>query len=286
MRIDLVAIGLLLPAASLAAQQRALLRYAPDPGALVSTVTDVSTVVTVSGLPAIPDGAQFEERVRRFARQRVLDRGPNGWLVEVALDSTRAQWRPAGGAWRDGPPSSLDGSRARARINERFAVTGVESSGERDAEVLRALTGWLGGLDFTFPETPVPVGAKFETGARLAFSAEVTADSSLPLREMVVGDLALVLDSLTDRGTDTLLYFTFGGLFTPRDVRTAGEDGAVQATFTGGFAGRLIWSTGWEAFVSGAARLQVQARATATSARGAVNATIDWSTTITHRVRP
>jgi hypothetical protein len=171
-------------------------------------------------------------------------------------------------------------------VNGRFAVTGVESSGERDAEVLRALTGWLGGLGFAFPDAPVPTGTKFDTGARLAFSAELSADSSLPLREMVMGDLELTVDSLTDRGTDTLVHFSFGGLFAPRDTRTTGEDGAVGASFTGAYAGRLIWSTGWDAFVSGAARLQVQARVAATSATGAVNATIDWSTTISHRVRP
>lgn len=287
MRVDagvvLLAAAVTAPAAG---QDAVRLRYTPTPGLAVATVTVFTTAMTVTGLPAVPDGTVFEEERRVYARQQVGPRTADGWLLEATLDSIRARTRAAGGAWRDRPASPLEGATVRARVNERFAVTGVESSGERDAEVLRVRTAWTAGLDAAFPEAPVSVGAAFETGGRMPFTAEVRLDTVRTVRETIFGDLALRLDSLTDRGTDTLLYFSFRGRFAPRTLEAAGEAGDVRASFQGTYAGSLIWSTGWDGFVSAVARMIVEAALTGTDAGGRNDATVRWETTISHRVRP
>lgn len=287
MRIDTAALLALAGTATpVAAQDAVRLRYTPVPGTAMVTVTEFTTDMTVAGLPAVPDGTVFEEERRVYARQLAGPRSADGWLLEATLDSVRARTRTAGGAWRDLPPSPLEGVTVRARVDGRFAVTGFESSGERDAEVLRVRTAWTAGLDAAFPEAPVRVGTTFDTGGRIPFTAEVRLDTLRTVRETIFGDLALRLDSLTARGGDTLLHLSFRGRFTPRALRAGGEAGYLEASFQGGYAGSLIWSTGWAAFVSGVARMTVQATVTGADAGGRSGATVRWDTTVSHRVRP
>jgi len=77
-----------------------------------------------------------------------------------------------------------------------------------------------------------------------------------------VGDIVarstLALDSLVDRGADTLAFLRVQGTLLPTTVASAAEAAEGRARLTGGFGGRLIWSTGWDAFVSGAVRLRVR----------------------------
>ena len=61
-----------------------------------------------------------------------------------------------------------------------------------------------------------------------------------------------LLDSIMPRGEDTLLYLSARGQFLPVTVSTSVALGGLPATaeLWGQFTSRLIWSTGWNAFVS------------------------------------
>jgi hypothetical protein len=76
----------------------------------------------------------------------------------------------------------------------------------------------------------------------------------MPVEPEVLARSTITLDSLVVRPTDTLAYLRVQGSFLPAGP-TEGEVGdAMLAGITGAFGGSYIWSTGWNAFVSGALR--------------------------------
>jgi hypothetical protein len=55
---------------------------------------------------------------------------------------------------------------------------------------------------------------------------------------------------------------------------------------SGAFAGRLVWSAQWGAFVSGALRVRVTGRVRVQGPAGEDTAEAIWDRTVVHRVRP
>lgn len=269
-----------------AVAQRMRPTFAPRPGALIHMITETHGTVLLDGLTAVPDGSGFETDRRVNVTERVLERRPGGWAVDVTVDSVRLQRRPTDGKWKVETDSLHDGTRARATVNDRFGIVGLESSGPNDAEVLRALGGSVAGVGFAFPAEAVPVGTSFPTGSRFAYIAELNAPGLPPVRETLVGSLTLTLDSVVVSGSDSLAYFGFHGTFDPRSEGSQGEAEEMSATYGGAFAGVLVWSVGWNAFVSAASRIRANGKIHAEGPDGAQDVTARWDVVTRHRVRP
>ena len=70
----------------------------------------------------------------------------------------------------------------------------------------------------------------------------------------------MTLDSLITRGGDTLAFMTYRGVITPI-TRTVPSDVAnSNVTIGGTSAGVLIWSTMWDAYVSGSTHTRLTMR--------------------------
>jgi hypothetical protein len=268
------------------AQQQVVLQFRPEFGRMVRTLTEINTSTKLVGFPAVPDGAVFEDERRVNATQRVVRLEEGGALVEVTVDSVRERIRQDAEAWRDVVDPGLVGDTARAIVSPRFSIVGIRSQAPTDGDVLQALGAYVAGLGFAFPETPLRVGESFETGGRLR--ARVTTDSptGIPIDEVVFGDLALTLDSVVTSEGEELSFLHFRGPLTARTSAVNEEGGDVVTAFSGAYAGRLVWSAAWGAFVSGALRVRVDARIHAERPSGAVDATATWDRTIVHQVRP
>lgn len=278
---------LLVTAVVPAAAQQTTFRYRPPVGAPLVTLTEVRTVTTSFGLPALPDGAAFETEHRVSATQRVLQAASGAVTVEVTIDSIHARRRPLPeGVWSETAIDEGVGQAARATVDERFRVVGLTTTGDSDGRVLRMRGASFIGLGFGFPEAAVSVGETFETGATVQFDVELIPEAGLPLAETVLGDLRLTLDSVVATDVDELAFLSFRGRLHPGAPAPREQPRAAAVTFAGGFAGRLIWSAGWNAFVSGAARFQIQGQIRAETAGGATAAAAEWDVTITHRLRP
>jgi len=269
-----------------AAQQHVVLRYRPELGQIARTLTEVRTTTTLTGFPAAPDGATFEEQQRISATVRVSGDSPDGAVVAVTIDSISTRSRMGTDPWVDRGDTLLVGRTAEAIVSPRFDVVGIRSRGPTDADVLQTLGAGVIGLGFTFPQSAVTVGESFETGGRVRTRVTTDASTGVAVDEVVFGDLALALDSVTVAGADTLSYFQFRGSVAPRSGAAAGETGDVVTSTSGGFAGRLVWSAQWGAFVSGAVRVRVQGRITTTGPGGAAQAQATWDRLIVHSVRP
>lgn len=285
-RPDLAAVGLLAVLAGPVAAQQAALRFVPELGRLTRTLTEVKTTTQLVGFPAVPDRAVFQEETWISATQRVVRMGDDGAVVEVTIDSIRGRARLGQEPWTDYADTTLIGTSAQAIVSPQFRVVGIRSTGPRDAEILQALGAFATGVDFAFPEAPVPVGDTFVTGGRLRTRVRTDDATGITVDEGVFGDLSLTLDSATQAGTDQLAFLHFQGALTPRTAAAASEDGDVVTALTGGFAGRLVWSEQWGAFVSAAIRIRVTGRIRVESPRGEDTAEATWDRTIVHQVRP
>jgi hypothetical protein len=261
-----------------------MLRYQPEPGRLMRTLTEVRTTVTLVGFPAVPDGAAFEVQERVSATTRVRAHEATGAVVVVTVDSVSGQTRMGADPWVDVTDAPLTGQAAEAIVSPRFGVAGIRSSGPADANILQLLGAGVIGLGFAFPDTPLRPGESFETGGRIRARVTTDASTGLVVDEVVFGDLALLLDSVTVVGGDTLSFFQFRGALAPRSSAAEGGRGDVVTSTSGAYAGRVVWSARWSAFVSGATRLRVDGRITAPGVSAPMQAT--WDRTVIHSVRP
>jgi len=286
-RPDLLAVCLvMLGGRPAAAQSHAILRFVPELGRVTRTLTEVRTTTTLIGFPAVPDRAAFEEESWISVTQRVARMGEDGTVVEVTVDSIRGRVRLGGEVWTDYADTSLIGRAAQAIVSPRFGVVGIRSTGPRDSEILQALGAFAAGLDFVFPEAAVTAGETFATGGRLRARVRTDSATGLAIDEVVFGDLSLTLDSAVQAGAEELAYLHFQGALTPRTAAVASEGGDVVTALAGSFAGRLVWSARWGAFVSGAIRLRVTGKIQVQGPRGAESADATWDRTVVHRVRP
>ena len=70
----------------------------------------------------------------------------------------------------------------------------------------------------------------------------------------LVARARLTLDSLVDRGLDTLAYIRLRGVFEPSTFEADSADVSGLLVTEGSIAGTLVWSTGWSTFISGSWR--------------------------------
>lgn len=250
-------------------RQPLALRYAPAPGRVVRTVSWTATAVTigdvtVAGQPPAGDTLRLDAEAVQSVTERVVEARQHGWLVERVLDSTRARARAMGGAWRDVAFDTLRPT-ARMTISDRlqiddFALVQPDSVSPATREWLRNPAGTF---EFAFPERAVHVGEGWAT--ELIFPMATTLDleevgASLPRDAQLVARVTVTLDSIVARSSDTLAYLRLQGNFVPTTLTQAAEAGAGTAAVRGGVAGNLIWSTGWDAWVSGATRAVLNVR--------------------------
>jgi hypothetical protein len=71
----------------------------------------------------------------------------------------------------------------------------------------------------------------------------------------------------------------------PTTVHVAAEGGVGTGTFTGGFASSLLWSTGWNAFVSSVTNGIVTGTVSINRPEGPVNGALSINISARQRVR-
>lgn len=287
------ALLLLIPAA--AAQQGFLLRYQPKLGRSLYTVswTDLSVTIAdvvpgADGTLAVTDSVTTEFSTLQSVTEQVVESRDVGYAVYRTLDSTRARMRPLGGAWTE-LPDDAEPPAALVVLDDRLRVVEF-TPGAGDALALERLRSAIGGFELTLPADPVTPGASWTAELALPYSSppglEEEALRALEGAELVFGAPAR-LDSLAVRGADTLAYLDVHGSFAPVTVTGAPEAAAGKAVVSGALSGRLVWSTGWGAFVAGSSRtvLLVQVDA-ATPQRGRAGVRVRFDRITRFQVRP
>jgi hypothetical protein len=245
-----------------AAQQSVLLRYHPTTGQRAHTLWWLETSATIRDAAQSGDSISLEIRGQQSITHRVVAIEGAVRTLHVVFDSARPRMRPAGGMW-SAADLPIAGSSVTLRVDDRYRVLAVDTAFRDSVSGVaqRALRSFATGFEFAFPEGPVTVGEPWSADVVYFLLRPAGLDNEPVLTGRVedsrelVARTTFVLDSLVDRGADSLAYLTVQGSFVPETVAAAPETGAGQTTtIRGAFAGALVWSTGWDAFVTGAMR--------------------------------
>lgn len=276
-RIAVLAGLLVAVTAPLAAQHSVPLRFAPADGAKLHRLFQShSRIVVLEGFGATERVIASRELADLGGVTQVALRARDGSrVVHLTFDSLRTRAREGNGPWREVVPDSLERVWLQARVNERLEVLSA-STGQHLPGTTTLLELVTGVPDLALPDRPVRAGDRWTDDlaipvAGLGVAAGASAPQTLHTRALVV------VDSLVAREKDTLVYLDVTGSFvSPGDAEPA-------AQYTGGVSARLVWSTGWRAFVSGATRVRIRARHTA--GEGGTERTMVLETTVRQQVR-
>jgi hypothetical protein len=245
-----------------AAQESILLRYNPQPGAWVRQIwwSEVTSTILDEG------GGKGDLSVEAVGVQsitsRVLEIDDNRRVLEVTRDSLRARVRQFGGIWRTSADTSGPKPSAQLVVDDRLRVTDLRapagvSLSRRHRETLRAFAA---GFELALPEQPITVGQTWSADVIYPIDEPLGVEDEPDIAtwfsrwDDIVARSTFQLDSLVPRGTDTLAYLRVQGRFVPATIAPPAELSAGRARLDGTFGGTLIWSTSWNAFVSGAVR--------------------------------
>lgn len=248
------------------AQESIRLRYTPSAGERVQTVSwfEVSSRVTESG--GTRDVFWIESAGLRGLSHRVIEAQGQQRVLEVVWDSMRVRTRPQDGAWTVTVDTMGPRTLARLTLDDRMRVTAAQLRAEGVAGVARLATlrTFASGLEFALPEDRVVVGQQWMSDVVLPFDLPTGLEQDpqigpwLPQIVDILARSTFTLDSLVDRGADTLAFLSVHGSFLPMAIASVESLAAGRARVNGAFGGQLIWSTGWSAFVSGALRTRLR----------------------------
>ncbi len=260
-RVVVAIVPLMIPLASLNAQQEILLRFRPAPGHVVRILSTYTAAMTFKnlmgeGLPQDAGSLSVEAEIMQSITDRVRSVG-GAVTVDRTVDSTRATARLAG-LVQSGTADARQRATARVVISDRlevldFAVTEADSLTALVESALRTPIGY----EFALPEQPIRPGDTWVTTLRFPFQSidDNRADQTPGLDTAVVAEATFRLDSIVVRAGDTLAYLGVRGNFQPVTMtETAVQGVSGSGTISGALAGTLIWSAGWNAFGSGAIR--------------------------------
>jgi len=272
----LLGLAIAVPGAA-SAQESLPLRYVPVLDLEVRR--DFQTVTRVDA----DDGRSYERADLGVMRSIALERADRSRVVHMTYDSARVRARGQSGRWVEFAVPQADSAWLQVEFDSRLQVRNRRG---RPAPV--AVTDFLAiftGLpNLVLPERALRVGEGWSIVTDVPASAlvEPTTDPTERI-PTVRADAEIVLDSIVARARDTLGFFSVSG----RLRRAVSVSEGVRLEVTGDLAGRLVWSTGWNGFVSAVNRVRARmSRSVADGDDDRAGRTVTVAITMRHRVRP
>lgn len=246
-------------------QRTVELRYDPPAGAMVQALWRHSATRTVTTPPRGMTVRVVEATEVTSVTQRTVARQNGRIIVDVTIDSTVVQVRSGSGAWET-VRAPAGGTSARIVVDDRMRLDSLGGAIAEGDIVRGRLRAFASGLEFSLPAGPVAAGDTWvETVvdplvAVVGVDVEPDAARWLAQAGAMIARSTFTLDSVVDRGADTLAYLQVSGSFLPTTLTAPVETAQGHARIDGAFGARLIWSTGWHTFVSGTVQRHVRLR--------------------------
>ena len=240
-----------------AGAQTVTLRFRPPVGLEAQVLWQIgvrSTLIEGTDAPV----AEAEAVGMRRLRYRVTGETGSGRNVRVERDTVRYEWRSSPRDWTDAAGAAEAAVGADLLVDERLRVS--VSDGPAAERERAELSAFAGGFEAPLPEEPVGAGDSWTADVVVplaeptGFEAEPDLGRWLARVDAMIARATFAVDSLVDRGNDTLVYLRVRGTFLPASLVAALEAAEGRSRVDGGFTGQLIWSTGWHTYVSGALR--------------------------------
>lgn len=253
----LLAIAALAGAPPTAGAQTVALRFRPPVGLEAQLLWQIEVRSTLTEGSDVPVAEAEADGTRRLS-YRVTGAGESGRRIRVERDAVRYEWRSSPRDWTDAAGAAEPAVAADLLIDRRLRVSMAD--GPAGARERAELSAFAGGFEAPLPEEPVGAGDSWTADVVMplaeptGFEAEPELGRWLARVDAMIARATFAVDSLVDRGSDTLVYLRVRGTFLPASLVAALEAAEGRSRVDGGFTGQLIWSTGWHMYVSGALR--------------------------------
>lgn len=246
------------PAAGL---QPSAIVFDPTVGLRVHTVYESSGSVQFVGFPGLPDTSIGAYHAVVGMTRRVVEPVGDSWVVETSFDSSRAQYRTGrSGTWQALPTPAAAIGPVRSVFDARLQERSVEPADDEWAErLVRALRGVV---EPALPEQVVAAGDRWHAPVEMPYAVELPGDPATIINLVLNGRATAIVDSVVPRPADTLAYVSLQGGLNPVTVDTAYVEGEIElpVTIWGAIGSTLVWSSGWDAWVSGSSTLRMHHR--------------------------
>jgi hypothetical protein len=235
--------------------------FAPHPDLRIHQVFETVGSVRYVGFPELPDTSMGAMSAMVSRTRRVLEPLEGAWVVQVSYDSSRAQYHLGpGSSWTSMQlPRGLLGP-YRVFVDSRLTVSTLDG-GEDEFEP-RAVRGLTGLVDIFLPDEPMTTGRRWTGTVVFPYTAELPGAPPTLIAITLNGRATSVLDSVVPRPADTLAYVSVQAGLTPVTVDGAYVDStrSFPVTFWGTVSSSMVWSTGWDAWVTGASAIRMHHR--------------------------
>ena len=267
---------------------RGTLAYAPRVGALVRTITRSNGTIALRALDAAvqPVGDSVTGEMRSWAgiTRRILEGTDTTRVVEVSYDSLKTQSRLAGQQWKESALAAADQAALSLTLDDQLhSLAGGSGGLAADPVAGGGIASWRG---VALPGHPVSPGAMWvvQTGYHLPTQLGDLLDVSV--HDSIIANATVQLDSVVPQVRDTLMYLTVRETLGPINLPATDAGTAATVELAGSQAATLVWSTGWNAFGSGASQARVVGRLRSVAADGTARASqITWNISTTLQVR-
>lgn len=280
--------GLLLllgPPEDASAQTPFTFEFRPSGQLLVHKIVESQGQLLFVGFPELPDSTTAEVSSRAGITRRTAAMETGGYAVRVSYDSVIAQSRISEGL-RDFPLPWDGGLWADYVADRRMVFTGP--TGSNDSAAVSIVRAAAASPHLVLPQGRLALGDEWSSEISMPFAMEIPSDSPVVIAIDLSATVAGRLDSLVVRGADTLAFVSLRGNYSPTTLDTDYQlgGGPARVEFWGNFAGSMIWSTGWNAFVSGVVSARINQRWEAVPGSGVEDARVFATVTTRIRVRP
>ncbi|HLB37860.1 MAG TPA: hypothetical protein VJL31_14905 [Gemmatimonadales bacterium] len=276
-------------AATLVAQQPVSIQFGPGVGSAVRTITSSRGTMVFHEIneaaQRIGDSVMGEMTSQAGITHRILERQPGGFVVEVRYDSLKTRARLLGQpTWKEDVLLGTGEDAVRVPMDVRLRpAEGTGGGLPADPVANGGIASWRG---VELPDRPVSPGDTWTVTTVYRLPAQLGQLLDIVIRDSLIAAATVRLDSVTVRPADSLMYLTVQQTLPAVTFPAvdAGDDATVE--LVGSQAASLVWSTGWNAFVSGASQARLVGRLQSRNASGTPRlAEIHWTLATRLQVR-
>ncbi|OGU33850.1 MAG: hypothetical protein A3K13_04680 [Gemmatimonadetes bacterium RIFCSPLOWO2_12_FULL_68_9] len=281
-------VAALVSAGGLAAQQPVSIQFGPRVGAAVRTITQARGSMVFHEIneagQRIGDSVVSEVTALAGVTHRVLEAEAGDYLVEVRYDSLKTRVRVVGQAWKEDVLLGAGQDAALVTVDARLRSAGGAGGGlPTDPVANGGIASWRG---VELPDRPVSPGDTWTVTTVYRLPAQLGQLLDIAIGDSLIAPATVRLDSVTVRPADSLMFFTVQQTLPSVTLPAvdAGDSATVELVCSQ--AASLVWSTGWNAYVSGASQARLAGRLQSRNAAGTPRmAEIHWTVSTRLQVR-
>lgn len=278
-----------LSAGDLVAQQPVTFQFGAQPGSAARAILSsrgsmVFHEINEAG-QRIGDSVMGEMTSVAGVTHRVLGIEGGSYAVEVRYDSLKTRARLLGQAWQEDVWMGLGQEPARVTLDVHLRPADGASGGALPPDPVAngGISSWRG---VELPDRPVAPGDTWTVTTVYRLPGQLGQLLDIAIRDSLIATATVRLDSVTVRPTDSLMYLTVQQTLPAATLPALDAGDSATVALVGSQAASLVWSTGWNAYVSGASQARLVGRLQSRNAAGTPRmAEIHWTLATRLQVR-